>query len=154
MLTQLQPVYCRTYAAAAQTKGVKPPIQIHTLEGTYASALFSSSAANPNVLNDIEKSLATIGQRLEKDPKLASIVVNPALSHKEKLDVVTLLTQFGGAGQEASKAVKNLLEVMSENGRLGHLDGVVSAFERIMRAHKGEVDVVVTSAQVYLFNCY
>jgi len=60
---------------------------------------------------------------------------------------VQLLTQTGGGGAEATKAVKNLLEVMSENGRLGMLDGVVAAFEKIMRAHKGEVDVVVTSAQ-------
>ena len=63
------------------------------------------------------------------------------------MDVVKFLTQTGGGAQEASKAVRNLLEVMSENGRLGHLDGVGAAFERIMRAHKGEVDVVVTSSQ-------
>jgi len=76
-------------------------------------------------------------------------VVNPALSHKEKLDVVQLLTQTGGGGAEATKAVRNLLEVMSENGRLGRLEGVFTAFEKIMRAHKGEVDVIVTSAQVW-----
>jgi len=61
--------------------------------------------------------------------------------------VIKFLTQVGGGGQDAARGVKNLLEVMSENGRLGQLDGVVSAFERIMRAHKGEVDVIVTSAQ-------
>ena len=70
------------------------------------------------------------------------------MSHKEKLDVVQFLTQTGGGSAEASKVVKNLLGVMSENGRLGHWDGVVGAFEKIMRAHKGEVDVIVTSAQV------
>lgn len=59
-----------------------------------------------------------------------------------------LLSQIGGVGGEAGKAVKNLLLVMSENGRLGKWDGVQSAFERLMRAHKGEIDVVVTSAQV------
>jgi F-type H+-transporting ATPase subunit O len=137
----------RTYAAAA-TKGIKPPITIHTLEGTYASALFSSSAQNAQTLNDIEKSLMTIKKKLDADPKLQSVVVNPALSHREKLDVVQFLTQTGGGSNEASKAVKNLLEVMSENSRLGHLNGVVSAFEKIMRAHKGEVDVLVTSSQV------
>lgn len=79
---------------------------------------------------------------------MASVVVNPALSHNEKLDVIKFLSQTGGGGQEASKAVRNLLVVLSENGRLGHFEGVVSAFEKIMRAHKGEVDVVVTSSQV------
>ena len=80
--------------------------------------------------------------------KLKSIVANPALTQKQKEDIVNLLTQTGGGGAEASKAVKNLLQVMSENGRLGQLDGVVNAFEKIMRAHNGEVDVIVTSAQV------
>jgi F-type H+-transporting ATPase subunit O len=61
---------------------------------------------------------------------------------------VQLLSLIGGVGGEAGKAVKNLLQIMSENGRLGKWDGVQSAFERLMRAHKGEIDVVVTSAQV------
>ena len=37
---------------------------------------------------------------------------------------------------------------MGENGRLAQIGGVVDAFQKIMRAHKGEVDVIVTSAQV------
>ena len=57
------------------------------------------------------------------------------------------MAKTGGGSADASKAVKNLLGVMSENGRLGHLDAVVDAFDKIMRAHKGEVEVVVTSAQ-------
>jgi F-type H+-transporting ATPase subunit O len=128
---------------------VKPPVTIHTLEGTYASALYSATASNNAVITDVEKALTKISQKLDADPKLQSIVVNPALSHKEKEDVVQLLTQTGGVGADSSKAVKNLLSVMSENGRLGHLDGVLSAFEKMMRAHKGEVDVIVTSSQVF-----
>jgi len=75
------------------------------------------------------------------------VVVNPTLSAHQKSDVIKLLTNVGGGGHEASRAVGNLLGVLSENGRLGRLDGVVAAFERIMRAHKGEVEVVVTSSQ-------
>lgn len=137
----------RRLYATTPVKGAKPPITIHSLEGTYATALFSSSAANNAVLNEIEKSLSAIRQKLDADPKLQSAVTNPALSHNEKMDVIKFLTQVGGGGQDAARGVRNLLEVMSENGRLGQLDGVVSAFERIMRAHKGEVDVTVTSAQ-------
>jgi F-type H+-transporting ATPase subunit O len=113
--------------------------------------LYSATASNNTALNEIEKSLSTIRQKLDSDAKLSSIVVNPALTSKEKTDIVQLLTQTGGGGVESSKAVKNLLGVMAENGRLGHLDGVVTAFEKMMRAHKGEVEVVVTSAQVFLF---
>jgi F-type H+-transporting ATPase subunit O len=152
MLIQLQPILIhtqRSYAAAPQ-KGPKPPIAIHSLEGTYASALFSASAQNMTVLNEIEKSLFAIREKLRTDPKLQSVVVNPALSHQEKMDVVQLLTLTGGGGAEATKSIRNLLEVMSENGRLGRLDDVVNDFERITRAYKGEVDVIVTSAQVCL----
>jgi len=137
----------RSYAAAP-AKSAKPPITIHSLEGTYASALYSATGANNATLAEIEKALSSIRTRLDNDVKLAAAVVNPAVSHKEKQDIVQLLTTIGRVSGDAQKAVKNLLEVMSENGRLGRWDGVVAAFEKIMRAHKGEVDVVVTSAQV------
>ena len=145
--TLAQPVQRRSYAAAPP-KGATPPITIHTLEGTYASALYSATGGNNQTLGDIEKALAAIRTRLDSDAKLAGAVVNPAVSHKEKQDIVQLLSQIGGVGGDAGKAVKNLLQVMSENGRLGKWDGVQSAFERLMRAHKGEIDVIVTSAQV------
>src|SRR5271167_2688833 len=81
-LIPIQPILQRSYASA--TKGIKPPITIHSLEGTYASALFSASAQNTTVLNEIEKSLSKIRQKLDSDAKLQSVVVNPALSYKEK----------------------------------------------------------------------
>lgn len=37
---------------------------------------------------------------------------------------------------------------MSENGRLGRLNGIVNAFDKIMSAHKGEVTATVTTAKV------
>jgi len=79
---------------------------------------------------------------------LQHIISNPALNHAQKQELIKFLTQGASSNADANKAVKNLLEVMSENGRLSQLDGVAGAFERIMRAHKGEVEVVVTSSQV------
>jgi len=137
----------RTYATT-QVKGAKPPITIHTLEGTYASALYSSSSQNNATLNDIEKSLSTIRQKVDSDVKLQHLLANPALSQVQRDEAVKALTEVGGGSADARKAVKNLLEIMTENGRLSHLAGVAGAFERIMRAHKGEIEVVVTSSQV------
>jgi F-type H+-transporting ATPase subunit O len=138
---------CQSRTYATSVKGAKPPVTIHTLEGTYASALYSATANNNATLNEIEKSLQKIRTKLVSDTPLQQVVVNPALSAPQKADVIKLLTMVGGGGGEATKAVENLLGVLSENGRLGQLDGVVAAFERIMRAHKGEVEVIVTSAQ-------
>jgi len=45
-----------------------------------------------------------------------------------------------------SKEVKHLLEVLAENNRLGVLRGVVEKFDTLVRADRGEVDIVVTSA--------
>lgn len=80
--------------------------------------------------------------------KLQHLLANPALSQVQRREAVKALTEVGGGSADARKAVKNLLEIMTENGRLSHLAGVAGAFERIMRAHKGEIEVVVTSSQV------
>ncbi len=53
---------------------------------------------------------------------------------------------MGAADKEG--IVKNFLATLAENNRLGVLEGVVDKFAVLMSAHKGEVELVVTSAQV------
>jgi len=50
------------------------------------------------------------------------------------------------AGPE--KSIKNLLEVLAENNRLGLVGGIVEKFDVLMGAHRGEVEVIITSATV------
>ena len=44
--------------------------------------------------------------------------------------------------------VKNLLLTMADHNRLGLLEGVCTKFAELMSAGRGELEMVVTSAQV------
>ncbi|KAF0742140.1 hypothetical protein Ae201684P_008929 [Aphanomyces euteiches] len=45
-----------------------------------------------------------------------------------------------------SKPVAGLFTVLAENGRLGDAKHVIQAYNRLMRAHRGEVQAKITSA--------
>ena len=68
----------------------------------------------------------------------------PALDAKTKSIVVQALSK----AVLATKATENFLNVLAENNRLGLLPGVIEQFSKLMKAHRGEVEAVVTSAQV------
>lgn len=44
--------------------------------------------------------------------------------------------------------MKNFLATLAENNRLGVLEGVVEKFGVLMGAHRGEIELTVTSAAV------
>jgi F-type H+-transporting ATPase subunit O len=50
--------------------------------------------------------------------------------------------------QDKEGVVKNFLTTLAENNRLGALEGVVEKFAVLMGAHRGEVELIVTSAAV------
>lgn len=43
---------------------------------------------------------------------------------------------------------RNLFQVLAENGRLADAPKVIEGFQELMSAYRGEVEVIVTSAQV------
>ncbi|TQW00536.1 hypothetical protein V2A60_001613 [Cordyceps javanica] len=132
----------RTFAAAA-ANDVKPPVQVFGVDGTYASALYTA-AAKSSTLDPTAKALATLGAIVDKDAKLNDILAAPTLSTEDKSAIVAeLIKQAGGGGA----TVKNFLETLAENNRLGLLQGVCHKFNQIMSASRGEVEMTVTSAQ-------
>lgn len=74
-----------------------------------------------------------------------TILQAPTLSAADKSAVVAELQKNAGASGET---VKNFLATLAENNRLGLLPGVCSKFTELMSAARGEVEMVVTSAQV------
>ena len=46
----------------------------------------------------------------------------------------------------ADGVTKNLFETLAENGRLGLSSDVISQFQNIMAAHRGEVTITITCA--------
>ncbi|EDU48541.1 AtpH F0F1-type ATP synthase delta subunit mitochondrial oligomycin sensitivity protein [Pyrenophora tritici-repentis] len=136
----------RSYAAAAAPTGsaTKPPVALFGVDGTYASALYTA-AAKTNALDPTAKSLQNLQSVFQRDPKLNDILHAPSLSVSDKQQIVQELQKhIGGADKEG--IVKNLLTTLAENNRLGVLQGIVEKFSVLMGAHRGEVELVVTSA--------
>jgi F0F1-type ATP synthase delta subunit len=54
-------------------------------------------------------------------------------------------------GADKGDTVKNFLNTLAENNRLGILEGVCEKFAVLMGAHRGEMDLTITSATVCSF---
>lgn len=132
----------RSFAAAA-TSEVKPPVSVFGVDGTYATALYTA-AVKTSSLDPTAAALTNLGALLEKDTKLAAILSAPTLTEADKKAIIEELGKKAGSGNET---VKNFLETLAENNRLGLLPGVCDKFATIISAARGEVEVTVTSAQ-------
>jgi F-type H+-transporting ATPase subunit O len=106
-----------------------------------------TAAAKTNVLDPTAKSLETLSRVFKNDAKLGEILHAPSLSVSDKQQIIQELQKHIGS-QDKEGIVKNLLSTLAENNRLGVLEGVVEKFGVLMGAHRGEVELVVTSAEV------
>jgi F-type H+-transporting ATPase subunit O len=76
-------------------------------------------------------------------------VHDPTLSaadRKSGLEAVFAAAAPKGSKEPVSPVTRNLFEVLSENGRLGEITDVIASFNELVSKHKGELEVVVTSA--------
>ncbi|KAI1781029.1 putative oligomycin sensitivity conferring protein [Hypoxylon cercidicola] len=135
----------RSFAAAAPAQDVKPPVAVYGLDGTYATALYTA-AAKSSSLDPAAKALSSLSDLFVKDPKLASILSTPTLSESDKSGIIAELVKNTGAAG-SNETVKNFLATLAENNRLGILPGVCEKFSEIIRASRGEVELIITSAQ-------
>nr|AGM32184.1 putative ATP synthase oligomycin sensitivity conferral protein [Coptotermes formosanus] len=136
-------IIARTFSSSSvQQQLVKPPIQVFGVEGRYATALYSA-AGKQKQLDAVEKELVKFKSTLKTDLKLREFIDNPTLQRQLKVE---------GLKQAASKfplssQSTNLLVLLAENGRLKSLDGIISVFQTLMAAHRGEVPCEVTTAK-------
>ncbi|PON21295.1 ATP synthase subunit 5 [Trichoderma gamsii] len=135
-------VPARTFAAAASAD-VKAPIAVFGLDGTYATALYTA-ASKTSTLDATAKELAKLGSIFEKDSKLVTILSAPTLTPADRSAIVAELIKQAGA---SGPTLKNFLDTLAENNRLGLLNGVIEKFGQIVSAARGEVEMTVTSAQ-------
>ncbi|KAJ0003068.1 hypothetical protein NQD34_008217 [Periophthalmus magnuspinnatus] len=130
-----------TSAVRPVSKLVKPPIQVYGVEGRYATALFSA-ASKQKKLDQVEQELGKV-HTVIKDPKLSSVVMNPHVKRSLKLKTFNEAL----AKEKVSPITLNLINVLAENGRLNLTADVITAFAKMMSAHRGEVICSVTTAQ-------
>lgn len=121
---------------------VKAPIQLFGLEGRYAHAIYSA-ASKQNKLDAVDKDFQGLKSLFVTEKKLAEILKTPTLSKEQKKNAVNELA----IKRNATEVTVNTLTLLAENGRLGRLLGIVNAFGKLMSAHKGEVNAVITTAK-------
>jgi F-type H+-transporting ATPase subunit O len=138
-------IVARSFAAAA-TQDVKAPVSVFGVDGTYATALFTA-ASKSSTLDPTSKALTTLAGLISRDPKLAGIVAAPTLTPADKDAIVAELQKQAGVSGTGADTIKNFLSTLAENNRLGLLQGVADKFAVLVSAAKGEVEMVVTSAQ-------
>ncbi|XP_029297410.1 ATP synthase peripheral stalk subunit OSCP, mitochondrial [Cottoperca gobio] len=122
-------------------KLVKAPITVYGVEGRYATALFSA-ASKQNKLDAVEQELGKVSAMI-KDPSVSSIVMNPHVKRSIKQKTF----QVGLTKAKVSTITVNLINVLSDNGRLPLTAAVIAAYGKMMSAHRGEVLCSVTTAQ-------
>jgi F-type H+-transporting ATPase subunit O len=96
-------------------------------------------------LEPTAKAIASLGNLVEKDAKLATILEAPTLTPADRSAIVAELQKASGASGET---VNNFLSTLAENNRLALLPDITAKFNELIRAARGEVEVTVTSAQV------
>jgi len=75
---------------------------------------------------------------------LTTLLGAPTLSVSDKQQIVAELQKH--VGNDKDGIIKNLLQTLAANNRLGALEGVVEKFGQLMSSHRGEVELTVTSA--------
>ncbi|BAO39726.1 ATP synthase subunit 5, mitochondrial [Kluyveromyces marxianus] len=134
-------VFVRSMAASAKA-GVKPPVQLFGLDGTYATALFTAASKTTSI-ESAASSLNALKETVSKDAKLATILENPALSAEDRAVVADTLSKKINLDQ----SVQNLLKVLAENNRLSLLPDVSAQFSKLTDAYNGLIQATVTTAQ-------
>ncbi|KAL7423164.1 ATP synthase F0 subcomplex subunit OSCP atp5 [Cryptotrichosporon argae] len=131
----------RGYATAQST--VKAPIQLNSLTGTYATSTYLAALKkSPKDLEQLAKDIETFDKKIKEDAKVAQFIDNPTLTAAERAKALTGLVPSG-----SSPILLNLLTVLSENGRLASAPRVFADFGSLIAAYRGELEVVVTSAE-------
>ncbi|KAH7200775.1 OSCP/delta subunit of ATPase [Fusarium oxysporum] len=106
--------------------------------GTY------TAAAKMSTLDLTAKAIVNLSNIFIKDTKLTKVLSTPRLTAEDKSAIVAELSKHTGTNVVT---VKNLLQTLAENNRLGHLQGVCEKFGELMSAKRGEVEMTITSAK-------
>merc|ERR1719281_932482 len=118
----------------------QPPIKIRGVPAKYANAAYIN-ASRENALDTVEADLKKCRDLASKDAVL--FLKNPAVSQEEKLELLDGALKEKEVG---SAATERILKRLIEEGKFAILDDVVENFEKLMRAKRGELVAVVTSA--------
>ncbi|EOD31667.1 ATP synthase O subunit mitochondrial precursor [Emiliania huxleyi CCMP1516] len=119
-----------------------PPLPLFGIGGRYATAIYTA-AAKKGELEKVDTDLKAFSEALEGMPALTAFIGNPNVPRAEKAaTLVACLDKMGGCTTS-----KNAVAVVADGGRSTDLKKVLSMFNELMVAAKGEVTAHVTTAQ-------
>ncbi len=107
----------------------------------YAKALFALASDGGRV-DAWSDALQTLKAAVEGSPDLRDVLSNPVYSKEQRRAIVEQLASALKLDPEPT----NLLYLLAERNRLGHLAAVVDTFRDLADAHLGRVRARVTSA--------
>jgi len=117
----------------------------------YSKAVFGAALSkSPQTLTKVHTELSNVSNAIKTNPEISTFVNNPTLSLQERnKSLLRLFAHLEGTGAKKevySDVTKSFFSVLSENGRLGEVEGVIEDFNHLVAQHKGELTVSVTSA--------
>lgn len=107
----------------------------------YATALTQVAQAH-NLLDQIEKELAGLVAKIEADAELQKVLIHPEITPQAKKEILIKLFQ-----KEVSPYVLNLLQLLVDKDRLGHLREINAAYRTLANRIRRRMLVEVTTAQ-------
>lgn len=117
-------------------------ISVAGLAGRYATALFEL-ADEAKSLDAVSSDLARLRALVEGSADMARFVRSPVFSRDEQGKAIgAILDRLG-----VSQLTKNFIGLLAQKRRLFALQGIVTAFDALVAARKGETSASVVSAK-------
>ena len=91
-------------------------------------------------LAEVHEELSDLTAAVRDVPELRAVLRNPELDQETKAGIVTDLLG------EADPLVQNFLRLAAEKGRIGEIEEIVRAFDRLLAAEERRLDVELTTA--------
>jgi len=121
---------------------IKPPAQVHGIEGRYAAALYSA-ASKAQKLDAVEKDLKSVRKLFQTDIQFRDFMLDPTHKRNHKKQAIEAIVKKLGF----SDTSLNFLVLVAENGKLKKLQAMIKSYEQIMSAHRGELFCSVITAK-------
>lgn len=113
----------------------------HVLASRYATSLIEVSTQS-GVIDSVEKDMLSLWKALSESKDLNSLIGNPVYSKSQQLNAVREIAHKASFHQ----VTVNFLGVLTMNGRLSALSGVLMAFFAEMERRHGIMEAKVVSA--------
>jgi len=118
-----------------------PPVKLFGVHARYANATYAA-ASKQGLLAEVETELLGFKTVLGKNKAFGDFLGNPTVPRGDKVSSIEKIFE----GDKTSMITQNLMSTMAANNRIAEADKVVDAYVTLMKAQRGEVDAVVTSA--------